>query len=183
MMLRRVLARPRSIYNEYPSQFWILILGTFIDRIGGALIYPFFTLYVTRKFGITMTKVGLIFGLFAISSVVGSTLGGALTVGEMMTAPVSQSLVSQMAPEAMRGRYMAAYGFSWVIPSALGPTLAGVVMDTTDPRWVWLGTGVIGLLAAWVFLLVRRRAGQSFEVADEMADVELGPQGEAPEHV
>ena len=132
-----------------------------------------------------MVLYALGFGLygFVSSYVLFLVAVAVLTVGEMMTAPVSQALVSQMAPEAMRGRYMAAYGFSWVIPAASGPTLAGLVMDTTDPRWVWLGTGVVGLLAAWVFLLVRRRAGQSFEVTDEIAGVELGPQGEAPERV
>jgi MFS family permease len=132
-----------------------------------------------------MVLYALGFGLygFVSSYVLVLVAVAVLTVGEMMTVPVSQPLVSQMAPEAMRGRYMAAYGFSWVIPAALGPTLAGLVMDTTDPRWVWLGTGVVGLLAAWVFLLVRRRAGQSFEVTDEIAGVELGPQGEALERV
>ena len=66
-------------FHEYPSQFWILVLGTFIDRLGGALLFPFFTLYLTRKFEIGMTQVGVIFGLFAISSFIGSMIGGALT--------------------------------------------------------------------------------------------------------
>ncbi|HBA92292.1 MAG TPA: hypothetical protein DCZ08_11305, partial [Anaerolineaceae bacterium] len=51
----------------------------FIDRLGGALLFPFFSLYLTRKFQIDMTQVGLIFGLFAISSFIGSMVGGALT--------------------------------------------------------------------------------------------------------
>lgn len=424
MVLHRLLERPRSIYQAYPSQFWILILGTFIDHIGGALIYPFFTLYVTSRFNVQMTEVGLVFGLFAVSSILGSTFGGAmtdrlgrkgmlifglvgsasatllmglantlgmflvctllvgllahsggpaqqamvadllpmekraqgfgilrvvanlavtigpaiggllaarsylllfvcdvvaslvaavfvaftiketrprtrgdeggetifqtfkgyrvvlqdaafvlfmlasvlralvgmqltttlpvylrdihgvnergfgtilslnaamvvglqfpitrwigpypplvvmavgmvlyalgfgiygfvstyalflvavavLTVGEMMTAPVSQSLVSRMAPEAMRGRYMAAYGFSWVIPAAAGPTLAGVLMDYGKPRWVWIGTGVIGLLAAWIFLLLRRRV----KTDDGLLAPELVAREEAAESV
>ncbi len=78
---------------------------------------------------------------------------------------------------------MAAYGFSWMVPSVLRPTLVGLVMDTTDPRWVWVGTGVLGLLTAWGFLLIRQWAGQSFEVTDEMAGVELGAPGEASEYV
>jgi MFS family permease len=396
--LARKLQQAHAVYNQYPRQFWVLILGSFIDRLGGALLFPFFTLYITRKFGVGMTTVGVIFGVFALSSVVGSMLGGALTdrlgrkgvflfglvssalsslvmgsvnqvqlfmlvvvfvglladsagparqamvadllpdeqraqgfailrvvinlsvtigpmiggllaarsymllfvcdavtslvaagvvyvaiqetrpasaadasgqeesmaqtfggyllalrdtafgwfligsllmtlvymqmnttlavylrdshgiseqgfgyilslnaamvvlfqfpitrwitpyrpllmmaagmvlyaagfamygfvsayalflgamaiitVGEMVTAPVGQAIVSRLAPEDMRGRYMAVYGFSWVLPSAVGPLLAGLVMDNADPRWVWYACGVIGLLAAAVF--------------------------------
>jgi len=71
--------RARAAYEEYPRQFWILMLGTFIDRTGGAALFPFFTLYVTRKFGVGMTEVGAAFGIFAVSSFIGSTIGGALT--------------------------------------------------------------------------------------------------------
>ena len=74
-----LLQQARAVYDEYPRQFWVLILGSFIDRLGGALLFPFFTLYITRKFGVGMTTVGIIFGMFAISSVVGSMFGGALT--------------------------------------------------------------------------------------------------------
>ncbi|MCP4543107.1 MAG: MFS transporter [Chloroflexi bacterium] len=400
------LARIRKTYNEYPQQFWILILGIFIDRLGGALMFPFFTLYVTKKFDVGMTEVGILFAVFSISSIVGSMLGGALTdrlgrkgmlifglvasaltsllmgmvgtielffgtamivgllanmggpagqamvadllpekkraqgfgilrvvanlavtigpaiggllatqsymllficdaitstitaiivalairetkpeaaedepeqtmaqtfggygdvlrdtvyvlfmgacilmtlvymqmnttlavylrdvhsipeqgfgyilslnagivvlfqfsitrwiakyrpllvmtvgmllyaigfgmygfvstyilfmvamviitIGEMMTAPTSQALVAQLAPEDMRGRYMAVYGFTWVIPSAIGPLLAGLVMDNADPRWVWYIAGLLGIVATGAFILLERRAGIS----------------------
>jgi MFS family permease len=71
--------KAQRIFQEFPRQFWVLVGATFIDRLGGAMLFPFFTLYMTRKFGINMTQVGVFFGLFAISSVVGSMIGGALT--------------------------------------------------------------------------------------------------------
>ncbi len=396
------LGRPRAIYDEYPRQFWALIFGTFIDRVGGALLFPFLTLYITQKFSVGMTEVGVIFGLVSISSIVGGILGGALTdrlgrksmliwgllisafinlmlglaneigliyvgalfigllgnaggpaqqamiadllpeekraqgfgvlrvtanlaitigpaiggllaarsymllficdavastitavivalairetrptprageaeqtitqtfggyrdvlrdsafvlfigacilmtavymqmnttlsvylrdvhsvseqgfgyilslnaamvvlfqfaitrkiskyrplavmaagtvlyaigfgmygfvstyalflvamviitIGEMLNAPTSQALVAQLAPEDMRGRYMAVFGFSWVIPSAVGPLLAGLVMDNLNPRWVWYIAGLMGLMAAYSFVLLQRR--------------------------
>ena len=43
----KLLEHIRNIYAEYPRQFWILILGVFIDRLGGALMFPFLTLYIT----------------------------------------------------------------------------------------------------------------------------------------
>ena len=75
----RQIARLRDLYAEYPSQFWMLLGATFIDSLGGALLFPFFTLYVTAKFSVGMTEVGLIFGAFSLSSVVGNTIGGGLT--------------------------------------------------------------------------------------------------------
>ena len=36
------------------------MLGMFIDNLGGNLIYPFFTLYVTAKFGVGLSMVGLV---------------------------------------------------------------------------------------------------------------------------
>jgi MFS family permease len=83
-----------------------------------------------------------------------------LTIGEMMTAPTSQALVARLAPEDMRGRYMAVYGFSWVIPLTIGPLLSGLIMDHGDPRWVWYGAGLVGTVAAAAFALLERRVGR-----------------------
>jgi len=69
----------RNVYREYPSQFWLVVGASFIDRLGGAMLFPFFTLYLTKKFGINMTTVGVLFGLFSLSSVFGMMAGGALT--------------------------------------------------------------------------------------------------------
>ena len=69
----------RAVYNEYPRTFWTLILITFIDRIGGSMLFPFFALYLTKRFDIGMTQVGVLFAAFSVSSFTGSMLGGALT--------------------------------------------------------------------------------------------------------
>jgi MFS family permease len=79
-----------------------------------------------------------------------------ITVGEMLVAPVSQAVVAALAPEAMRGRYMAVFGFSWGIPFAIGPMLAGAVMDHADPRLLWYAAGLIGMLACMAFLGLNR---------------------------
>ncbi len=68
----------RRIYRELPNTFWTLVGASFIDRLGGALIFPFFALYITQKFQVGMTEVGTLFMFFSISSLVGGTIGGAL---------------------------------------------------------------------------------------------------------
>jgi len=410
MAISKPLENIRNVYDEYPRQFWVLVFGRFIDQLGGALIFPFLTLYITKKFNVGMTEVGLVFGLFAISGFVGNMLGGALTdrlgrkgivifgllasafvnltlalvntiemvyvcalfigllgnasgpagqamvadmlpeekraqgfgilrvvfnlavtigpaiggllatrsylllfvcdavsstitagivalairetkpaspedepeqtmgqtfggyldvlrnvpfvlfvgafilltfvymqmnttlgvylrdthgvpergfgyllslnaamvvlfqfaltrrvanykplivvaagtllyaigfgmygfastnfffvvamvvitTGEMLVAPHSQALVAKFAPEDMRGRYMAAFGISGAIPWAVGPLLAGMLMDNADPRWLWYAVGLVGLVAAGAFALLQRRVGQDTEQA------------------
>ena len=54
---------------------------------------------------------------------------------------------------------MAAYGFTWWISSAVGPLLAGLVMDNAGPRWVWYMAGLLGIVAAGAFALLERRVG------------------------
>jgi MFS family permease len=75
-----------------------------------------------------------------------------LTLGEMVIVPVSQSLVARFAPEDMRGRYMAVYGMSWSLPFAVGPLLAGMVMDNADPRLLYWASGFLGLIAAAAYV-------------------------------
>lgn len=68
-----------NIYRGYSPKYWTLILAGFIDRLGGALIFPFFALYVTERFDVGMVEVGKLFAIFAVSGMIGSVLGGALT--------------------------------------------------------------------------------------------------------
>jgi len=68
--------RLQDLYREFPRPFWTLTGATFIDRMGGALLYPFFALYFTGRFGVGMTEVGLLFAIYAISSFVGQLIGG-----------------------------------------------------------------------------------------------------------
>ncbi len=74
-----MLNRFKAIVNEYPRTFWIVILGMFIDKLGGMLVFPFFGLYITSKYNVGMTEVGLLFTIFAVTGVFGSLIGGALT--------------------------------------------------------------------------------------------------------
>jgi MFS family permease len=53
-------------------------------------------------------------------------------------------IVARVYPEALRARVFAGFAAAWVIPSIIGPALAGVVAETISWHWVFLG--VIGLL-------------------------------------
>jgi MFS family permease len=111
----------------------MMALGTLLYAIGFGM-YGFVSTY----------------SLFVLAMVI-------ITIGEMIVAPVSQAIVAQFAPEDMRGRYMAIFGFSWGIPFAIGPLLAGLIMDNGDPHWLWWIAGIIGLITVAGYLLLQRK--------------------------
>jgi len=75
---KAILERIQNVYQEYPVPFWVLMTGTFIDRLGTNLIMPFLAIYVVQRFDAKITQVGLIFTIFAASSGLGNILAGAL---------------------------------------------------------------------------------------------------------
>ncbi len=72
--MKHLLERTRKVYNEYPRAFWIYNVILFIDRLGGFMLYPFSALYLTQKYDIGMSTVGLIFGVFSVTGMIGSAL-------------------------------------------------------------------------------------------------------------
>lgn len=91
------------------------------------------------------------FYLFVVSVLV-------ITLGEMISVPVSQALAASFAPEDMRGRYMAVSSVSWSLPSAIGPAVAGIILDRYDPNWVWYLGGILCSVAVLGFFLLHQKA-------------------------
>ena len=74
-----MFSRLKKVYNEFPRLFWIIVAVRFVDGIGGTLLFPFFALYITQKFGVGMTQAGIMLGMSSLFGLVGSMFGGALT--------------------------------------------------------------------------------------------------------
>lgn len=74
-----------------------------------------------------------------------------ITIGEMIVMPTSNSLAAAFAPEDKRARYMAAFGFTWAIPSMVGPWAAGIIMDNYNPAYVWYIGGILCVAAILAF--------------------------------
>ena len=65
VFLQNMTRKISRIYHEYPRTFWNVAVISFIDHIGdAALIFPFFALYLTSKFGAGITRVGVLFCCF-----------------------------------------------------------------------------------------------------------------------
>ena len=71
-------SRLKKTYAEFPPLFWIIVVTLFIDSIGNTLLFPFFALYITQKFGVGMTQAGVLLGISSLFGLVGSILGGAI---------------------------------------------------------------------------------------------------------
>jgi MFS family permease len=74
-----MFTRLNRIYHEFPRLFWVVVAVRFIDGIGGTLLFPFFALYITQKFGVGMTEAGILLGISSLFGLGGSMFGGALT--------------------------------------------------------------------------------------------------------
>jgi MFS family permease len=74
-----MLTKFQKTYAEFPPLFWIIVGTLFIDSIGSTLLFPFFALYFTQKFGVGMTEAGTLLGMSSLFGLVGSIIGGAIT--------------------------------------------------------------------------------------------------------
>jgi MFS family permease len=57
-------------------------------------------------------------------------------------------VVARIYPAPLHPRIFGAFAAAWVLPSLIGPPVAGVVADTISWHWVFLGVGVLVLIAA-----------------------------------
>ncbi len=74
-----MFSRLNKIYHEFPRLFWVVVAVSFVDGIGGTLLFPFFALYITQKFNVGMTEAGILLGVSSFFGLIGSAIGGALT--------------------------------------------------------------------------------------------------------
>ena len=65
--------------------------------------------------------------------------------GEMVWSPIMPSIVNQLAPEHLRGRYNAASTSTWTIGTIMGPVIAGTLLGA-HLQWWWIGGLVTGLI-------------------------------------
>jgi len=120
-------------------QLSVMIVGNLLYAVGFAM-YGFMNMYL---------------GFLAAMVII--------TIGEMIIAPIVQTMVANLAPEDMRGRYMAAYRLGWGIASAVGPLTAGIVIDNYNPNWVWYAGGIICLMVALGYFILKIRIGERFQ--------------------
>ncbi|MGZ9221698.1 MAG: MDR family MFS transporter [Anaerolineales bacterium] len=163
--MNNLLEKIRNIYNEYPRAFWTYNIIIFIDRLGGFMLYPFFALYLTQKFDIGMSTVGILFATFSVSGFVGSALGGALTdrMGRKGVIIFSLVLSSLSALGMGFAPSLAVFIAVSVIVGTLsnigGPAHEAVVADLLPPKKRAEGYGIIRVIFNLAVIIAPAIAG------------------------
>jgi MFS family permease len=154
-----VIAKLRATFAEYPAQFWLLMSANFIDLLGGFLIFPFFSLYFTEKFGVGLAEAGLVYGIWAIAGIGGSAMGGALAdrigrkrmliVGLVLSALTSLALA--LAPDFLWVYITAALG--GLFATSGGPAQQAMVADVLPAEQYSDGFGMHRVVANVAFAI------------------------------
>jgi MFS family permease len=110
------------------------------------------------------------------------------TVGEMLNAPANSTLLAELSPTAMRGRYQGVFSLSWSVAAFLAPTLGGFVQQHAGNTALWLACGATGLIVAAAQVVSgpareRRAAQLRISAAPATAARPLAPSGTEPEPV
>lgn len=74
-------------------------------------------------------------------------------------------VIARVYPGELHGRMFAAFAAAWVVPSMIGPFLAGAVAEFVHWRWIFLG--VAGLTALALMLVAARLRGVSLDSSEE----------------
>lgn len=92
---------------------------------------------------VTLFLVGLLISGFAVTMhqfLVGRLVQGLGAGGQTVALYV---VVARLYPPHLHGRIFAAFAAAWVVPSMIGPFLAGAVAEHIDWRWTFLGVAVL----------------------------------------
>jgi len=169
-----------SIYAVYitsflgvPSSEWAYLL-TLNALIVVAVQIPLVTALRRRN---RMILLAISSGLLALG-IGGSAFAGPLwtlvilivvmSLGETLLSPVASAEVADLAPEAVRGRYMGVWTVVWNGGAALGPAFGGFAMDHVGGRQAFVALLVVGLAGTAAFLALapgwrRRRTAKTAE--------------------
>jgi MFS family permease len=82
-----------------------------------------------------------------------------ITLGEIIHAPTSLSVVGEIAPQRYRGRYMGVFGLTQIIGISASPLLGGILLDIfpSKPLMIWGPLALLGIAAAAGYYLWSNR--------------------------
>lgn len=105
---------------------------------------------------VTLFILGLLISGFATTMpqfLIGRLVQGLGAGGQTVALYV---VVARLYPPHLHGRVFAAFAAAWVVPSMIGPFLAGAVAEYLDWRWAFLGVAVLTAIA-FVMIAIRLR--------------------------
>ncbi|MGP3534928.1 MFS transporter [Microbacterium sp. RD1] len=122
--------------------------GAWCDR--GGVLAPLTTAVVLFVLGLLLAGAAPTMEIL----VAGRLLQGLGTGGETVALYV---VVARVYPAALHGRIFAAFSAAWVVPSLIGPFLAGAVAEFLHWRWVFFGVAAL-TVGAFAMVVARLHA-------------------------
>lgn len=143
--------------SDLPPAYWLLWLGTLINRLGGFVI-PFLTLYLTGQRGISVSQAALMVSLFGAGSFIASLAGGEVSdrlgrrpvlLVSFLIAPLNMVALGLARPTVLIALLCLFQGFfTDLYRPAVGAAIADLVPPDSRPRAYGYNYWAINLGAA-----------------------------------
>jgi MFS family permease len=117
----------------------MVVAGGWADRVGPNR--PLIASMVVFVVGLALSGTATDMTVFVVGRFLQGLGSGAINVALYV-------VVARIYPPALHPRIFGAFAAAWVLPSLLGPPLAGLVADTIGWHWVFLGVGLLMVVAA-----------------------------------
>jgi MFS family permease len=73
-----VISKIKTVYREYPRQYWLMITGIVISTAGGSMVWPFLLIYASGKLHLPLSTVATLISINAGTGLFSSFLAGTL---------------------------------------------------------------------------------------------------------
>jgi len=121
----------------------MVAIGSWADRRGPGV--PLFTAIAVFTAGLAVAGTATTMPVFVAARFLQGLGAGGMTVALYV-------LVAMVYPAALHIRIFGAFSSAWVLPSMVGPFVAGFVADTLSWHWVFLGVVVLVAVAGALML-------------------------------
>ncbi|MFI6923557.1 MDR family MFS transporter [Nonomuraea spiralis] len=140
-----------AVVKLTPAQFGLAMA---LNGVLIVIVQPLVSGWLGRRDASRTFALGLaIMGAgFAMTAFVTNTFWLAVTiavwtVGEIIVAGFSGTIVAALAPEHLRGRYSGLFGFAWSLAAMLAPLLGGPLLERGS-HVLWFTVGGVALVSA-----------------------------------
>lgn len=139
--------------------------GAWSDRVGPRA--PLYTAVALFIVGLVIAGAATDMYTLVLGRLIQGLGGGGQTVALYV-------VVARVYPPSLHGRIFAAFAAAWVVPSMIGPFLAGAVAQFVHWRWTFLGVAVLNVIA-FLLVIVRLRAVDLRTQQDHAAPADTAP--------
>lgn len=140
-----------------PSRFGMIMSINGVMIVVGQLFVPALIRgrSATRVLVVAYLLVGTGFGLVAVARTFPFY---ALTVviwtmGEMLNSPVNSTMIAELSPEHLRGRYQGVSSLAWQGAACVAPVAGGFVQQHAGNATLWIGCAALAVTAAGLQVL------------------------------